>query len=169
VRLVHVPAFQSTPNKFAGPPPPRLSVVRRPESTPSPLELTVAFAVRFWSSWCNFRDEWSTPAPCSRCAATRRCAAAASRIAAGLTPPPALALHQGRRIPNRRSGSFRRRVKPTRAGQPAGPHPLANLSRRILIQRIRFAPRFNRTLLQRKPRASSNLQPGPSTLRFSRN
>jgi hypothetical protein len=67
---------------------------------------------------------------------------AASCVAAGLTPPPALALHQGRRIPNRRSRSFRGRVKPTHAGPPEGPDPPANLSRRILIQRIRFAPSF---------------------------
>jgi hypothetical protein len=85
VRLVHVPAFQSTPNEFAGPPPQRLSVVCRPESTTPPLDLTVAFVVRFWSSWC-------TPVPCSRCAATRRVLRrrrpnAAARARASPRPP----------------------------------------------------------------------------------
>jgi hypothetical protein len=120
VSLVRVFVRRAVRVALAGLAPPRLLTVRcrravfaAPESVGGVR--VRALVVLAFSSW-----DLEHPRPRPHCAAAPRLA---PPLAAGWSPPPVLALHQSRRIPNRRSGSIRGRVKPAHTGQPAEFHP----------------------------------------------
>jgi hypothetical protein len=150
---------------FAGPPPSCLSAVRRPAPSSPPLELTVAFAVQFWSSWCKSRDEWSSRAPYLRCTAARRRVpplAAGIRLhprvrcigAAGspVDGPDQFDLGSNRSVPVNRYPRARIRSQPP------------DLDPTDQIRSLRL----NRAVLLKIPLVFPILQKYPSTLRFSR-
>jgi hypothetical protein len=127
--------------------------------------LSVEFTASSLTFWCDPRVNWGTLAlhPASRRRSPSR-AAAHRRVPS----PPARAQHRGRRSPNRRPRSIRPRVKPVCARSTAPPSPLSRRRRWIAIQRPDptppVKPRLTLAVLLKKPRASSKLQPGPSTL-----
>jgi hypothetical protein len=102
-----------------------------------PREPAVEFTMSSMLSRCDPRGKWGTLAPCPQHAAARH---PAPPVAAGRSPLPARAQHQGRQIPSRHPRSIRGPVNRCVPVIPPPPVPAYDPGRWIAIQLIGSVP-----------------------------